>query len=130
MEDVVGGAGAIGPRVAPVEVVVIDKSPVEDDSAVWLQRAGERVGGVSWRAAIARWAKLTFGVGFDSEACEVRDESIDSVDFLMPPGFDARIEWVEGVKFVDCLGAGDVDGERHAHAPGAEGVGDTGEFFE
>ena len=52
MEDVVGGAGAVGFDVVPVEMMVVDEGAVEDDAAVGLERRGEHVGGVDGRAAV------------------------------------------------------------------------------
>ena len=45
MEDVVGGAGAVGFGVAPIEVMVVDEGAVENDATV---RARERRQGC-WR---------------------------------------------------------------------------------
>ena len=77
MEDVVGSAGAISLRVAPVEVMVVDECAVENDSAVRLQRAGEHIGGVGGCASVTRGAELAFGIGFHGESGEVGNERVD-----------------------------------------------------
>src|SRR5580693_1462382 len=51
MKDVVGGAGAVGFGIVPVEVVVVDESAIEDDAAVGRERGGEGVVGVGGSAA-------------------------------------------------------------------------------
>jgi hypothetical protein len=96
MEDVVGGAGAVGFGVAPVEVVVVDEAAVEDDAAVGREGGGEGVGGVGWGAAKVGGAGLALGVGFDGEAGEVGDEGVNLVGLGGPPGFDGGVEGVVG----------------------------------
>src|SRR5262249_21114742 len=96
-------------RVAPVEMMVVDERAIENDSAMRFQGAGQSVRSVGRRAAVAGWAKLAFRVCFDGEPGEVRNQSVDFVDFFLPPCFDAGIERVEGIKMIDCLRAGDVD---------------------
>ena len=49
MEDVVGGAGAVGLGVVPVEVMVVDEGAVENDAAV--RREAQRR--VCWRHRLA-----------------------------------------------------------------------------
>ena len=57
MKDVVGGASAVGFGIAPVEVVVVDESAIEDDAAVGREGSGEDVGGIGGGAAVARGAE-------------------------------------------------------------------------
>ena len=127
MEDVVGGAGAVGFGVAPVEVVVVDEGAVKDDAAVGREGGGEGVGGVGGGAAVAGRAGLAFGVGLDGEAGEVGDEGVDLVGLGSPPGLNVGVERVVGGEAADFLGAGDVDAHGEADAPGAHGVGDAGQ---
>jgi hypothetical protein len=130
MEDVVGGAGAVGFGVAPVEVVVVDEGAVEDDSMMGREGGGEGVGGVGGGAAKAGGAGLAFGVGLDGEAGEVGDERVYFVDFGGPPGFDGGVEGVVGGQAADGLGAGDGHGHGEMNAPGTERVGDAGDLQE
>ena len=60
MEDVVGGARAIGFHVVVVEMVVVDEGAIEDHASMRCKGVGENVGGVRWAAAIAGGAGLTF----------------------------------------------------------------------
>ena len=130
MEDVVGGAGAVGFGVVPVEVMVVDEGAVENDAAVGREGGGESVGGVGGGAAVAGGAGLAFGVGLDGEAGEVGDEGVDLVDLGGPPGFHGGIEGIVGGEAADVLRAGDVDADGETDAPGAHGVGDAGEALE
>ena len=108
MEDVVGGAGAVGLGVAPVGVMVVDKGAVEDDSAVGRERGGKGVGGIRGGAAKAGRPGLAFAVGLDSEAGEVGNERIDLVDLGGPPVFDCGIERIESAEAADLLRTGDI----------------------
>ncbi len=130
VEDVVGGAGAVGFGVVPVEVVVVDEGAVEDDAVVGGEGGGEGVGGVGGGAAEAGGAGLAFGVGLDGEAGEVGDEAVDLVDLGGPPGFDGGVEGIVGGEAADGLRAGDGDRHGEMDAPGAEGVGDAGDLLE
>ncbi len=111
MEDVVGGAGAVGLGVVPVEVVVVDEGAVENDAAVRSERSGEGVGGIGGGAAKAGGTGLAFGVGLYREAGEVGDEGVDFVDLGGPPVLHCRIERIVGVEAADLLRTGDIDGE-------------------
>ena len=128
VEVVVAGAGAIGFEVVVVEVIVVDEAAIEDDAAVRFERAGYGVGGFGGGAVILRGAYAAFGVGLDDEAGEVGDGFVDLVDFGLPPGDDGGVDGVECGEMTDDLWAGEIDGERHAHAPGTELVRDAGEL--
>ena len=130
MEDVVGGAGAVGLGIAPVEVMVVDEGAVEDDSAVRCERGGEGVGGVGGRAAKAGGAGLAFAVGLHGEAGEVGNERVDLVDLGGPPGLHGGIERIVGVEAADLLRAGDIDGEADANAVGPHRLGNARNAFE
>ena len=95
-KDVVGGAGAVGLGVAPVEVVVVDEGAVEHDAAVGFESGGEGVGGVGRGAAVAGGAGLALGVRLDGEAGEIGNERVNLVDLGGPPGADCRVERVVG----------------------------------
>ena len=61
-----------------------------------------------------------FGVSLDDEAAEVGDGLVDLVDFRCHQATTVRIDGIEGGEMADDLRAGEIDGERHAHAPGTE----------
>ena len=52
MEIVIGGLGAVVLGVAPIEMMVVDKRAIENDSAVRLESARDDVGGVGGGAMI------------------------------------------------------------------------------
>ena len=128
VQVVVGGARAIVLEVAPVHVVVVDETAVEDQAAVRGQRARDHVGGVGVVAAVRRGAEASLRVGLEHEAAEVRDCAVDPVDGLLPEGDDARVERIERGQAADALRAAEVDRDEEAHAPGAERVGDAREL--
>jgi hypothetical protein len=104
VEDVVSGAGAVGLRVAPVQVVVIDEGAIEHNAAVRLKRRGQQVGGVGRSATVAGWAGLAFGVGLDGEAGKVRNQLVNLDGLGRPPGAHRRVERVEGSQTADFCG--------------------------
>ena len=117
MKDIVGGAGAVGLGVAPVQVVVVDKGAVEDDAAMGRERRGQQVGGVGWSAPVAGRAGLALGVGLDREAAEVRNQRVNLLRLGRPPGAHRRIQRVEARQSADLLRAGNVHAHRQPHAP-------------
>src|SRR5580704_9809915 len=71
MKIVVGGFGAIVLRIAPVEMMVVDESAVENETAVRFERARDDVSGVGGRTVVCGWAEAAFGVGLHYDAAEV-----------------------------------------------------------
>src|SRR5438876_109478 len=59
MEVLVGGACAVVLQVAPVEVMIVNKSPVKKQPAMRRERASHNVGGISVRPAVGRWPGAT-----------------------------------------------------------------------
>ena len=94
--------GTVGLQILPVEVVVVDETAVQNDAMVRLQSSGKDVGRLRRRSAVLRWASSSFRVCFDDEAAEVWDEGIDLVDFLLPPGDNGGIEWIEEIGRASC----------------------------
>src|ERR1035438_41311 len=88
MENIVGRLGEIVLLVAPVEMMVVDKAAVEQQSAVGVERAGNYVGGVGWGAAVAGGSSAAFGVRFHNEAGKIWNLRIKSVNGLLPPRDD------------------------------------------
>ena len=131
MEDVVGGAGAVGFGVAPVEVVVVDEGAIENDAAVGRERGGQGVGGVGGGAAVAGGAGLALGVGLDGEAGEVGDEGVDLVGLGSPPGFappGRAGRRCERPPIFCGLAMSTLMAEPDA--PGTHGIGDAGQLLE
>src|SRR3954447_15758344 len=52
MKDVVRCASAITLRVTPIQMMVVNESPIEKQSAVRAQRASDHIGCVGGRAAV------------------------------------------------------------------------------
>src|SRR5580704_3836849 len=117
MKIVVGGFGAVVLRIVPVEMVVVDEGAIEDEAGVRLQRFGNDVSGVGWRAVIGRWAETAFGVGLYHDAAEVGDFSVDLIEAIAPPFRDGGIERIERVEAADAHRAADIDGNREVDAP-------------
>jgi hypothetical protein len=128
MEIVVASAGAVGLEIVPVEVVVVDETAIEDDATVRLESEGDDIGSFGWGASIFGWTDAAFGVGLDDEAGKVGDRFVNLVHLGLPPGCDGGVVGIEGGEMADDHGAGEIDGERHLYAPGAELIGDAGEL--
>ena len=60
MEVVIPCARAISLKVVVVQMIVVDESPIQHDSAVRFQRAGNCIGGLGWRPPIFRRPKPPF----------------------------------------------------------------------
>ena len=77
--------GAVELEVAPVHVVVVDETAVEDESAVGSQGARDDVGGVGVCSTVGGGPHASFGIGFDEEAREIRDGAIQLIGRVLPP---------------------------------------------
>ena len=125
LEVVVGGAAAVVLRIGPIGVMVVDEAAIEEQAAVRLQGARQQIGGVGVRSAVGGGTDAAFGIGLEHEAGEIGDGGVQRVDAVLPPRGDLGLERVEGVESAEGLGAAEIDGQRDAHAPGAEGIGDA-----
>ena len=79
----------------------VHKCPPNDDAAMWRESCGEHVGAVGVRTAVILRAGLSFGVGFDQEAAEVRNVAIYLVHLLEPPVPHRRIQWIGRLQSAD-----------------------------
>src|SRR6267142_5593705 len=128
MKDVVCGSGAIIFRVAPIEMMVIDKGAIKKETVVRRQGTSDSVSRVGRGAAVGGWAGLAFGIGLDRESGEARDFPVDLVSFLFPPIGNSRIERIECFETTDRFGAADVDRNGKANTPRAKDIGDAAEL--
>src|SRR5882762_1538777 len=85
MENIVRSLRAVTLRILPVEVMVVYKRPVENDSTVGFERACNHIGGVRRRPAVGGRAGPAFGIRLDNKSAEVRNAPVDRVHFLAPP---------------------------------------------
>ncbi len=72
------------------------------------QRLREHVGAVHVAAAVVLRARLALGAGLHQEAAEVRDQPVDLVGLVLPPGAHPRIQRVGGRQ------PGELPGRREA----------------
>ena len=82
MKDVVGGARAIILGIAPIEMMVIDKGAVKNDSVMRGKSARNHIGGIGGRSAIRGGTEAAFGIRLDDEAGEIRNLAINFVHFF------------------------------------------------
>src|SRR5438270_13897847 len=78
-------------------MMVVDERAIHDDATVRLQSASNNVRGVRRGAPVTGWAGTAFGIGFDKEPREVRNQAINLISLLLPPGLHARIERIKRV---------------------------------
>jgi hypothetical protein len=125
LEIVISRAGPIVLGVAPVHVVVVDKAAVKEKTAVRLERASHRVGGIRVRSSVGRRAHTALGIRLQNEAGQVGNGAVDLVGFRFPPRGHARVERVEGIQTAHGLGDSEIHRQRHLDAPGTESRGDA-----
>src|SRR6266852_7202824 len=128
MEYVVGSSRAICLGILPVEVMVVHKCPVKNDSAVGLERACNDVGGVRRRPAVNGRAGPTFGVRLHDKSAKVRNPGVDRVHFFAPPLVEARIKRIKRVEPADSLRTAQVNRNGDSNAPFAECLSDASEL--
>ena len=109
VEVVIGRAGAVVLRVAPVHVMVVDEAAVEQQAAVRRERARHHIGRVGVSAVVIRRAGAALRIGLHHKAGEIRDGPIQFIRFLFPPGGNAGVERVERIQAAENLGARKID---------------------
>ncbi len=93
-----------------------------------LERARHHVGGVGVRASVSGGSHAAFRIGLQDEAAEIGDGPVNRIRRRLPPRRYASVGRIESVETADGLRAAEIDGDRHAHAPGPKGVGDAGDL--
>src|SRR5437764_10774936 len=112
MKVVVSRAGTVGFRIAPVQMMVVNKSSIHDDTAVRLQGARNHVGSTSGGAPVLRRAGSAFGIGFDDESGKVGDLRVNAICGLLPPSRDLVIERIERAHPARDDGAAQINRDR------------------
>ena len=126
LEVVVRCTGPVIFRIAPVHVVVVDKSAIQKQSAMGLQRAGQRVRCVGVRSVIGRGADSTFRIRLQDEATQIGDRLVDFGCFRSPPLNNTWIEWIKGVQTSHALRASEVDRDGNLNTRRAQRIGNPG----
>ena len=106
---VITGSGPVGLGVMPVEVIVVNKAAIKNDSAVGLERAGNGVGSLRGGAAVFRRTQAALRVRLDHESGKVGDRYVYLIRLHPPPCGDCGIQWIEGGQVPHRLGTGKID---------------------
>src|SRR5215831_13041729 len=123
LKVIVRSRGPVVFQVAPVHVVVIDKPPVKDQTAMPGEWPGYDIGSVSVAAVVSGGTEPPFGVRLENETAEVRNGAINSINRFLPEIGDAGVKRVEGVESANLLRAAEIDRDKKPYAPGAECFG-------
>src|SRR5260370_28703131 len=101
MQVVVGGAGAIGFWIAPIQAMVVNESAVEENSVMRTQSTSNDIGCVCGGAAILRWPGAALGICFDDEAPEVRNTLVNCVGGCFSPSGHHWLDPVDSLSTPD-----------------------------
>src|SRR5215472_6599216 len=115
-------------RFTPVEVMVVDKSSIKNQTSMCSDRPGQCVGGIRRSSPIGSRTGATFRVRFDYETAEVWNQPVDFIGLVAPPFAHARICGIKRAQAANHFGTADIDGDGQLHAPGSECVGDAREL--
>jgi hypothetical protein len=121
----IGAFDAIG-----VHGLVVHEGAPHDDAAVRRHRIGQHVRAVSVRPAVVLRTRLTFAVGLDEEAAEIRNEAVDLCRFVAPPACDTSVERIGRGEASQGLGRREIRGQVNANAVRPERARDGGRFLE
>src|SRR5215469_3575211 len=130
MKDVIRRARTIRLQVVPVEVMVVNKSTVEDHAAVWFQRSCDYIGGFRGIAAVHRRTQLTFGIGLYDHTAEIRYLPVNFVELLPPPLIYLGIERIERFQPTYLLRHTDVHCNTELHAISAKHIGNPRQLWD
>src|SRR5699024_2895751 len=68
-------------------LIAIYKGAPHHDTSIFRYRIGKHIGTICMRSAIVLWTRLAFGIGFYQKASKVRNETVDFIGLVFPPGF-------------------------------------------
>ena len=117
MKIVVGGPGPIVLGIGPIEMMVVNKRAIKDDSVVRRKGACNHVGGIGRRAAIRRGTEPPLRIRLDDHARKIRNDRVKLVKFFPPPFGNARVRRIERIQATDHLWAAEIDGDRKPNSP-------------
>src|SRR5215831_6057934 len=80
-------------------------------------------------AVVGAWSRLTFAIGFDDEATEVRNQGIDFVGLFFPPARDLCVKRVCSFQPAEFHWCGETRGQVNVQAISAKDGGDCGNFL-
>src|SRR5262249_52413715 len=125
MEDVVGRLGPVVLGLSPVEMAVVYEGAIENHAAVPGQRPGNDIGRICGCSTIRGRTEPALRIGLCNEPGKVRNMLINLLDFLVPPGSNAGIEWIESVQATNHFWAAQIDSYGQAQTPGSKGIGNA-----
>src|SRR6267142_2586548 len=128
MEYIVCSFRAVALRILPVEVMVVYKRAIKNDSTVGFERACNHIGGVRRRPAVGGRAGPAFGIRLDNKSAEVWNPPVDRVHFLAPPLDETRVQRIECIQPSNDLGTAQINCYGDPDTPFTEGVSDASEL--
>ena len=114
--DAIGSSGAVGFQVVPVQVMVVNKCAIENESSMRLQRLRNYIRRFRNITPIHRRSQLSLGVRLYNHAAEIRNLAVHLVKFLSPPSSNLWIERIEGVQSTDLIWHVNVHRHPQLHA--------------
>src|SRR5580704_17246123 len=117
MKVVVCRARAIILGIGPIQMMVVNKRAIKNDSAMRRKGARNHIGGVGRRPAVSRWTEAALGIRLDDNSSKIRNQAVEVVKLLSPPFSNARIRRIEGSKAANHFWAAEVDRNRKLHSP-------------
>src|SRR5712691_3815646 len=128
MENIVRSFRAVTLRILPVEVMVVHKRAIENDSTVGFEGACNHIGGVRRCPAVGGGAGPAFGVRLDNKSAEVRNLPVDRVRLLAPPLDETRVQRIKRIQPSNDLGTAQINRYGDPDTPFAECVSDAGKL--
>src|SRR5262245_60458634 len=89
-------------------------------------RSRQHVGSINVTAIISSQPRLALAVGVDQEAAKVRNDLIDFIGFLFPPGGDFRAKRISRLQAAQLDGSREARGEKNSNAVRTKDVGNGG----
>src|SRR5262249_25747569 len=120
LEVVVGCGRPVVFEVAPVHVMVIHETSVENDAAMFSEGPRYDIRSVGVAAVISGGAQPPFRVGLGNEAPEIGNRAVNSVDRFLPEIGDTRVQRIESIESANLSRAAEFDRYEEPDAPGPE----------
>src|SRR5580693_5379394 len=110
MKVVIRCARTVIPGIGPIEMMVVNKRAIKNDSAMRRKRVCYHVRSIRRCSTVSRRTKAALRIRLDHKARKIRNQPVNLVNFFSPPLSNARICGIERIQSADHFWAAEVHG--------------------
>ena len=123
MEIVVRSLCAIVLGIRPIEMMVVNKRAIKNDSVVRRKCTRNHVGGIGRRAAIRCRTEAALRIRLNHHTGKIWNEPVHVIKLFSPPFGDTRIRGIKSIQAAHHFRAAEVDGNGKPDSPRTKHIG-------